>query len=123
MGKFRVRGGSKSGKGARWEKGQSSSSNPKKKKHRDLAKSRMIHGGVTGAGGGGSAAGEPAFVGHRAMTATRLTAECLLRHEALMGQAATSRSASAAAADDDQPEDMEGGMSASTVKTFATDFR
>ena len=120
MGKFRVRGGSKSGKGARWDKGQSSSSNPKKKKHRDLAKSRMIHGGVTGAGGGGSA-GEP--VGHRAVTATRLTAECLLRHEALMGQAATSRSASAAAADDDQPEDMEGGMSASTVKTFATDFR
>ena len=51
--------------------------------------------------------------------ATRLTAECLLRHEALMGQAGGKSQG-----EGDQMEEGDGGvMSASTVKTFATDFR
>ena len=55
--------------------------------------------------------------------ATRLTAECLLRHEALMGQAG-GKSQEEGDQMEEGDETGDGGvMSASTVKTFATDFR
>ena len=55
--------------------------------------------------------------------ATRLTAECLLRHEALMGQA-LGKSQGEGDQMEEGDETGDGGvLSASTVKTFATDFR
>ena len=109
MGKFRVRTNKGASKKQRWEKGQSSSSNPSKTKHRDAAKSRMLRSGF----GQQPASATPSGLG-------RLTAECLLRHEALMGQAGSAKDESSMDAD------SEAGSVAltsdSTVKTFATDF-
>ena len=55
--------------------------------------------------------------------ATRLTAECLLRHEALMGQAGGKSQGEGDQMEEGEETGDGGVMSASTVKTFATDFR
>ena len=80
MGKFRAR--TKTGKNRqRWKKGQSSSSNPSKSRHRDAAKAKLLRFGF-----GAEATGvktDPK--GFENLQAPRLTAESLLKHDALLG--------------------------------------
>ena len=104
MGKFRIRS-KKGNKGReRWGKGQSGATNPSKTKFRDAAKARLLRGqgfgqqkpptdatslnGLDASGGfvGGG-------VGGRDLPA-KLTAECLLRHEAVLGQTDSSAAGS-----------------------------
>ena len=83
MGKFRAR--SKTGKNRqRWKKGQSSSSNPNKTKHRDAAKARLLR---VGFGGQLGTSAEPEVPRGFGNGAAKLTAESLLRHDAFMGNA------------------------------------
>ena len=79
MGKFRAR--TKTGKNRqRWKKGQSSSSNPSKTRHRDAAKAKLLRVGF-------GATAEPSFQDKVFENQpNRLTAESLLKHDALMGQ-------------------------------------
>ena len=96
MAKNRVRAkGSKKGR-QRWGKGQSGASNPSKTKFRDAAKSRLLRGQGFGKQkpqvddaklpNGFDYAGD--FTGStiRKDIPSKLTAECLLRHEAVLGQ-------------------------------------
>ena len=77
MGKFRAR--TKTGKNRqRWKKGQSSSSNPSKSRHRDAAKANRLRFGFGSVG-----VNEPK--GFENLQAPRLTAESLLKHDALLG--------------------------------------
>jgi hypothetical protein len=72
MGRGKVR--LRAGKGKRWRKGQSSSSNPETKKHRMVAKGKLgSHLSQAGAGG----------VANRPGTA--LTKEALATHDAIQG--------------------------------------
>ena len=100
MAKHRVRSkGNKKGR-QRWAKGQSGASNPSKTKFRDAAKSRLLR-------GQGFGKQKPSVEGQKLPNGTystndysvnnagkeipsRLTAECLLRHEAVLGQIETS---------------------------------
>ena len=93
MAKHRIR--LKSGKKGRqrWAKGQSGASNPSQTKFRDAAKARLLR-------GQGFSKPAPSIQetleanGHHAFDGnitgrefpTKLTAECLLRHEAVLGQ-------------------------------------
>ena len=70
MGKGRVR--LRAGRGKRWQKGQSSSSNPDTKKHRAVARGRF-----------GSHLSQAAGVGGRPGVA--LTEEALATHDAIQG--------------------------------------
>merc|ERR1711884_761802 len=79
MAKFRAR--SKTGKNRqRWKKGQSSSSNPSKSRHRDAAKANRLRFGF-----GVAAASKEEPKGFENLQAPRLTAESLLKHDALLG--------------------------------------
>ena len=74
MGKFRPK--SKTGKNRqKWKRGQSSSSNPSKTKHRDAAKAKLLRVGF----------GVPEVPKSFENGPARLTAESLLKHDALMG--------------------------------------
>ena len=78
MGKFRTK--TKTGKNRqRWKKGQSSSSNPSKTKHRDAAKAKLLRVGF----------GVPEVPKSFENGPARLTAESLLKHDALMGTVST----------------------------------
>ena len=100
MGKFRAR--TKTGKNRqRWKKGQSSSSNPTKSKHRDAAKSRLLRVGF----------GVPELPKSFENGPTRLTAETLLKHDALMGNAT---------APSENPEEIDAITLGQTNKTFDT---
>ena len=78
MGKFRTK--TKTGKNRqRWRKGQSSSSNPSKTKHRDAAKAKLLRVGF----------GVPEVPKSFENGPARLTAESLLKHDALMGTSIT----------------------------------
>ena len=98
MSKHRVRvKGGKKGK-QRWGKGQSGASNPSKTKFRDAAKSRLLRG--QGFGKQTSNLGPLNFTNGHGSAVTesnigpdipsKLTAECLLRHEAVLGQVSSS---------------------------------
>ena len=99
MAKHRVRAkGNKKGR-QRWGKGQSGASNPSKTKFRDAAKARLLR-------GQGFGKQKPPVEGQVLPNdlstndwarnnagrdiPTKLTAECLLRHEAVLGQIDTS---------------------------------
>lgn len=100
MAKFRAR--SKTGKNRqRWKKGQSSSSNPRKTTHRDAAKARMLRVGF----------GAPDLSPPKGFDngPARLTAESLLKHDALMGNV-----------DKIEDEDNDGLTLGQTNKTFDT---
>ncbi|XP_059092600.1 RRP12-like protein [Tigriopus californicus] len=108
MGKFRVR--SKSAKkGQRWARGQSGQSNPVKHRHRDAAKSRSW--GGTSASGRSAANDSPWAAGPG-----KLTAESLLKHDALSGDAVMS----SMPIDDDDAVSL--GQTAKTFETFASDW-
>eukprot|EP00095_Tigriopus_kingsejongensis_P002902 maker-scaffold336_size202805-snap-gene-0.23 protein:Tk02902 transcript:maker-scaffold336_size202805-snap-gene-0.23-mRNA-1 annotation:"rrp12-like protein" len=101
MGKYRVR--SKSAKrGARWAKGQSGQSNPAQHKHRDAARARSVATTVAPWTSGPS----------------KLTAESLLKHQALMGDVAMD--GSRRPEDDDDAESL--ALTAKTFDTFASDW-
>ena len=73
MGRGKVR--LRAGKGKRWRKGQSSSSNPETKKHRTVAKGKLgSH--LSQAGAGGGVANRPGLA---------LTKEALATHDAIQG--------------------------------------
>ena len=79
MGKGKVR--LRAGKGKRWRKGQSSSSNPETKKHRMVAKGKLgSH--LSQAAGGGGVANRPGLT---------LTKEALATHDAIQGDRESSR--------------------------------
>lgn len=100
MAKFRAR--TKTGKNRqRWKKGQSSSSNPSKTKHRDAAKSRLLRVGF------GVPEAPKNFDGP-----ARLTAESLLKHDALMGNVST--------IDEGQDDALTLGQTNKTFDTFAS---
>jgi len=109
MGQNRVRP-PKGGKAARWGKGQSSSSNPTKNKHRSAAKSRLLqqHTGTEGQGIGGLGPG-------------KLTAAALMRHEALLSEQPTSSDGTPMATED-QEDAISLGMTKKTFDTFASDW-
>ena len=106
MGKFRAR--PKTGKNRqRWKKGQSSSSNPSKSRHRDAAKANRLRFGF---GSVGVNKDEPK--GFENLQAPRLTAESLLKHDALLG------SNSFGAEDDADIQSL--GQTNKTFDTFAS---
>ena len=94
----RVKGGKKGRQ--RWGKGQSGASNPSKTKFRDAAKARLLRGqgfgkqkpSVEGTIPLNELDTSSGFVGGSGGKdfPTKLTAECLLRHEAVFGQAGSS---------------------------------
>ena len=105
MGKFRTK--SKTGKNRqRWKKGSSSSSNPKKSKHRDAAKARLMR---VGFGGVSSEQHVPKGFNN---APARLTAESLLKHDALMGNVSKEN--------DGKEEDIDAITLGQTNKTFDT---
>ena len=119
MGKFRIR--SKKGKKGRerWAKGQSGATNPSKTKFRDAAKARLLRGqgfgqqkpptdATTSLNGLDASAGfVGGGVGGRDLPA-KLTAECLLRHEAVLGQTASSVAGSTVRTSDTFASDWSG---------------
>ncbi len=103
MGKFRAR--TKTGKNRqRWKKGQSSSSNPNKTKHRDAAKARLLRVGF------GVLEAPKSFDNGPA----RLTAESLLKHDALMGNGLSAQP------QDDNSDAITLGQTNKTFDTFAS---
>ena len=103
MGKFRPK--TKTGKNRqRWRKGHSSSSNPSKTKHREAAKAKLLRVGF------GVYEAPKSFENGPA----RLTAESLLKHDALMGNLSTTN--------DSQTEDdaITLGQTNKTFDTFAS---
>jgi ribosomal RNA-processing protein 12 len=113
MGNFRAR--TKPGKNhARWRKGHSSSSNPSKSKHRDAAKSRLLK---VGFGGHLSSTLEAETPRSFANGPARLTAESLLRHDALLGN--VDQQQQGAAADNEDNDAMTLGQTHKTFDTFA----
>ena len=92
--RVRVKGGKKGRQ--RWGKGQSGASNPSKTKFRDAAKSKLLRGQgfgkqnptVDGAKlpNGFDDTSDVAGSTLRKDIPSKLTAECLLRHEAVLGQ-------------------------------------
>ena len=100
MGNFRAK--TKTGKNRlRWKKGQSSSSNPSKTKHRDAAKAKLIRVGF----------GVPDVPKSFENGPARLTAESLLKHDALMGTVSNANG---------QEEDADAITLGQTNKTFDT---
>lgn len=91
MAKFRPR---LKGKGKRWLKGQSSSSNPETTKHRDAAKSRFFQ---------------------ENLGSTGLTSEALRKHDAFTGSSAT-------AMEEDKATESFFASTAKTFDTFASDW-
>ena len=109
MAKFRAR--SKTGKNRqRWKKGQSSSSNPSKSRHRDAAKANRLRFGF-----GVAAASKEEPKGFENLQAPRLTAESLLKHDALLG---TGSSGDQTAALDTEIQSL--GQTNKTFDTFAS---
>lgn len=107
MSKFRVRS-KNAKKGQRWARGQSGQSNPAKHRHRDAAKSRTW--GVAASSSRTTANDSPWATGPG-----KLTAESLLKHDALLGDAAMSSSVT----DEDA---VSLGQTAKTFETFASDW-
>ncbi len=95
----------------RWKKGQSSSSNPRKTKHRDAAKARLLKSGF---GGHKEESETPRGLGSGP---ARLTAESLLRHDAFMGVSGQAKA-------DENKENSEDvitlGQTHKTFDTFAS---
>ena len=109
MGKFRAR--TKTGKNRqRWKKGQSSSSNPSKTRHRDAAKAKLLR--VPGFGPGNPEV--PNFQDKVFENQpNRLTAESLLKHDALMGQVDNDHQSK-------EHEELSLGQTNKTFDTFAS---
>ena len=109
MGKNKVRLSS-SKKRQRWAKGKSSSSNPSGTKHREAAKSKMLKSGFFG-GAGKPETARDMFQGGPA----KLTAESLLKHDAVLGNAAD-------VSNEGNDDAMTLGQTAKTFDTFASDW-
>lgn len=106
--KYRVRTkGAK--KGVRWGRGQSSSSNPEKTRHRDAARTRAALMGTSGP----AAAGQP-FATLEALP-SKLTAESLLKHDALLAKGP-------GAAGGAESDAVSLGQTHKTFETFASDW-
>ncbi len=101
MGKLRVRSKNRK-KGFRWSKGQSGASNPEKSRHRDAARTRSILAG--------------AAQGHAGQDSGGLTAESLLRHDALLASGPGDDGA------DGDAFSLRSGATRKTFETFASDW-
>jgi len=106
MGKNRVR--PKKGQPARWLKGQSSTSNPSKDKHRSKAKALYHQSYTSDESGGGS------------LGAGKLTAAALMRHDALQGDADTMNEGLDKMSINDETLTL--GMTNKTFDTFASEW-
>ncbi len=114
MGKMRVRSKNRK-RGVRWAKGQSSSSNPEKTRHRDAARTR-------------SALSLGASSSHLDLDLgpSRLTAETLLRHDVLLGRAGREGGGAGGAGGGVEEEEdgfsLGSGRTGKTFRTFASDW-
>ena len=113
MGKNRVRPNKAKNGRHRWAKGHSSSSNPLTREHRNAAKAKAL---TTSFGPSTSS------VGMAGSGPNKLTAESLLKHDALMVGAKCGAALSAAASTTQEDDALTLGQTNKTFDTFASDW-